>query len=235
VVSAILHRDFTESKDRVRVTVSGPAFLYGPPEALISRSWLARGAEDSQVPRRHAFHFATVTVPEVLNSFLAGRASQSCPQNTDREELFVTEMMSRQDSERMSLLLAMAPEEPGFRGILSYLESLGIELAVVSDCRGVRRQLRATNPSVVITGVTLCDGNWCDLLSFVVESGVGASVIVVSSEIDERLRSEVVSRGAYDLISSPLSPPQLRRCIEEAHYFRKETLSRKIQRTNAAV
>jgi DNA-binding NtrC family response regulator len=142
-------------------------------------------------------------------------------------------MMSHEDSDRVRVLLAMAPEEAGFQGILSSLESLGMDLAVVSDCRGVRRQLRTTNPSVVMSGVTLCDGNWCDLLSFVVESGVGASVIVVSWETDERLRSEVISRGAYDLISTPLSPPQLRRCIEEAHYFRKDALPRSIPRPAA--
>ena len=132
-------------------------------------------------------------------------------------------MMSGEEGERIVVLLAMAPESTGFPGILACLETLGLDLAVVSDCRGVRRELRATNPSVVITGVTLCDGNWCDVLSYVVDSQAAASVVVYSQEIDERLRSEAILRGAYDLISGPVSASQLRRCIEEAHHFRQET------------
>jgi DNA-binding NtrC family response regulator len=133
-----------------------------------------------------------------------------------------------QNSQKIAVLLVMAPESPGFEGILSCLETLDFELAAVSDCRGIRRQLRAANPSVVITGVTLCDGNWCDVLSYIVQCEAGASLVVYSCEIDERLRSEAIARGAYDLISSPLSAPQLRRCIEEAHCFGRE-----VQRTRA--
>jgi DNA-binding NtrC family response regulator len=137
--------------------------------------------------------------------------------------------MVTENNGKIPVLLVMAPESPGFDSILSCLETLDIELAAVSDCRGVRRQLRAANPSVVITGVTLCDGNWCDVLAYIVQCEAGASLVVYSCEIDERLRSEAVSRGAYDLISSPLSAPPLRRCIEEAHCFGRE-----LQRARAA-
>lgn len=130
--------------------------------------------------------------------------------------------MVTENNGKIAVLLVMAPESPGFDSILSCLEALDIELAAVSDCRGVRRQLRAANPSVVITGVTLCDGNWCDVLAYIVQCEAGASLVVYSGEIDERLRSEAVSRGAYDLISSPLSAAPLRRCIEEAHCFGRE-------------
>jgi DNA-binding NtrC family response regulator len=129
--------------------------------------------------------------------------------------------MPSEQNGRISVLLAMPPETPGFRGILSGLEAEDIDLGVVSDCRGVRRQLDATKPSVVVTAVTLCDGNWCDVLSYVVHSEVGASVVLYCLEIDERLRSEALARGAYDLLSGPVSAAQLRRCMEEAHLFSK--------------
>jgi DNA-binding NtrC family response regulator len=126
--------------------------------------------------------------------------------------------------ERISVLLVMAPDSPGFEGLLSCLEMSNADLVVVSDCRGVRRQLRVARPSVIVTGVTLSDGNWCGVLSQVVQSETSASVVVYSQETDDRLRSEVVSRGAYDLLSGPVRAGQLRRCIEEAHYFRKEAM-----------
>jgi DNA-binding NtrC family response regulator len=125
-----------------------------------------------------------------------------------------------EDDGRITVLLAMPPQTPGFRAILAALESLRLDLVVVSDCRGVHRQLHVTRPSVVMTGVTLGDGNWCDVLNFIVQSDVGAGVVVYVHEADERLRSEVVSRGAYDLVSGPAAPAQLLRCLEEAHQFR---------------
>lgn len=136
----------------------------------------------------------------------------------------VSQPFAAEDVDRIAVLLVMAPESPGFAGVLSCLESLDVDLAVVSDCRGVRRQLRTATATVVVTGVTLCDGNWCDVLAHIVQLEADVSMVVYSLQIDERLRSEVISRGAYDLVSGPISAPQLRRCIEEAHYFRREAV-----------
>jgi DNA-binding NtrC family response regulator len=126
--------------------------------------------------------------------------------------------MPSQQNDRISILLVMPPDTPGFAAILACLETQDIDLVVVSDCRGVRRELRIARPSVVITSVTLSDGNWCDVLSQVVHSELGSSVIVYAQEIDERLRSEVLSRGAYGLVARP-SSVRLWPCIQEAHQF----------------
>ncbi len=125
-------------------------------------------------------------------------------------------------SETIGVLLVMEPESPGFAVLLACLETLRIELTVVSDCRGVRRQLSALRPAVVLSGVTLCDGNWCEVLNSVVESGVAASVLVYSHEPDQRLRAEVLARGAYALLSGPLYAPDLLACIGGAHLLRHQ-------------
>ena len=122
--------------------------------------------------------------------------------------------------EEIVLLVVLDAASPELARILSCLEALDIALTVVSGCRGARRELRKTKPSVVITGVTLCDGNWCGVLRSVVESAVAASVVVYSRKTDERLRSEAIARGAYGLLSGAVSVPDMRECVETAHLFR---------------
>ncbi len=53
---------------------------------------------------------------------------------------------------------------------------------------------------MIITQLTLADGNWCDLFKYLVDRGSHASVVVSSPQADERLWSEVLWRGAYDLL-----------------------------------
>jgi DNA-binding NarL/FixJ family response regulator len=128
---------------------------------------------------------------------------------------------------RINVLLVMDPATPCFAAIRSCLEERPIRLTVVSDCRRFRRQLRTTKPTVVITGVTLSDGNWCEVLGTIVEHGILASVVVHSQERDERLRSEAIARGAYGLIWGEQSASEMQDCIETAHLFRTDTRTEK--------
>ena len=78
--------------------------------------------------------------------------------------------------------------------------------------------LLATRPpvEVIITDVTLPDGNWCDIFKYLVDHNVDASVVVSSVRADESLWSEILWRGAYDLLVEPYENRELRRVVEGA-------------------
>jgi len=72
------------------------------------------------------------------------------------------------------VLLVMAP--PASRQVASDLESLeGVSVLLARDCREARLALEAhPDMSLVFTDVSHADGNWADLLRFVVNRGIAA-------------------------------------------------------------
>ena len=68
-------------------------------------------------------------------------------------------------------------------------------------------------PHAVISGVSLSDGNWCDLLAHAVRSELEAKVLVCSATADERLWSEVIWRGGHDVLVEPFDLIHLGRAL----------------------
>ena len=125
-----------------------------------------------------------------------------------------------------SLALVVMPKERR-RPLLQSLESLNFETLLVGNCTEARRLLQTAPPvQVVITQVSLPDGNWCDVLRFLVDSGMEASVVVTSPQADENLWSEVLWRGAYDLLIEPFETDEVRRTMEGALRARRSRVNR---------
>jgi len=103
------------------------------------------------------------------------------------------------------------------RPLVKSLRSLDINVLSVSDCQQARALLR-TRPAIelIITQVTLADGNWCDLFKYLVDRSSHASVVVASPQADERLWSEILWRGAYDLLVEPYKSDEVIRVVEGA-------------------
>ena len=112
-------------------------------------------------------------------------------------------------------LLVMEPERRAT--LLQALRVLDIEVLAVSTCAEARR-LFQTSPSVelVLTEVSLHDGNWSDVLRYLVDNGIEASVVVSSRRPDEHLFSEVIWRGGYDVLVEPYERTDVRRTLEGA-------------------
>ena len=113
------------------------------------------------------------------------------------------EALSRQHVvERKTILLVM---QNGSRNLVAKtLASLAVDSLAVSNCREARAVLRAeASIDVVITQATLADGNWCDILRFLVDFGLHTTAVVSSPHADEHLWSEVLWRGGYDLLVEP--------------------------------
>ena len=88
--------------------------------------------------------------------------------------------------------------------LLAHLENCSREVLVVSNCKEARGILETRPPvQVVLTDVTLPDGNWASVLEDVVQSRLNSAVIVCTGLADTRLWCEVLQRGAYDLLVEP--------------------------------
>jgi DNA-binding NtrC family response regulator len=114
-------------------------------------------------------------------------------------------------------LLLVLPVGERRSTLLQHLESLQLTAQAVDSCRAVRKCMRA-NPdiAIVITQVSLTDGNWCDILSCVVNHGVEARVVVSSSVADERFWSEALWRGVHDVLVEPYDRLEVRRIVDSA-------------------
>ena len=101
--------------------------------------------------------------------------------------------------------------------LLANLESLKIGVLTVRNCCEARQFLRDyPGIELIITAATLPDGNWSDILKCSTDRGVEASVVVTSSYADERLWSEALWRGVYDLLVEPYERFEVQRTVHGA-------------------
>lgn len=108
-------------------------------------------------------------------------------------------------------------EDDGRRArLLARLRSVKISLTIVKSCRDARRVWQREPQDIVITDVSLPDGNWCDIVKQLVDTGSRAAVVVCSPRADATLWSEVIWRGAHDLLVEPYQGDEVRRSVEGA-------------------
>jgi DNA-binding NtrC family response regulator len=101
--------------------------------------------------------------------------------------------------------------------MLAELDAIGIKTWPAETCHEARRLLEnRPRVDVVISDLSLADGNWCDVFKHLVDTGSHASMIVTTRQADERLWSEVLWRGAYDLLLEPYEKGHVRRVVEGA-------------------
>jgi DNA-binding NtrC family response regulator len=114
-----------------------------------------------------------------------------------------------------SVVLVMASRDPALDGLLEQLEQLNVALQPVVSLQEFQQLFRRNHPAeVVITGVSLPDGNWCDVLTSTVRAGSSARVLVCSQDADERFWSEAIWRGVYDILVAPFTTEYLQRSVE---------------------
>jgi DNA-binding NtrC family response regulator len=113
------------------------------------------------------------------------------------------------------VVLVMASHDPVLRDIQELLEELRIPVRLVASLQRfqqvIRREPRA---EVVITGVSLPDGNWCDVLTSTIRCGSAARVLICSPEADERFWSEAIWRGVHDILIAPFSSEDIERAVD---------------------
>lgn len=101
--------------------------------------------------------------------------------------------------------------------MLAELDSIGVKAWPAETCQEARRLLEnRPRVDVVISDLSLADGNWCDVFKHLVDTDIHASLVVTTRQADERLWSEVLWRGAYDLLVEPYEKGHVRRVVEGA-------------------
>ena len=116
-----------------------------------------------------------------------------------------------------AVVLLVMPSSERRSMLLSKLESVNAKFLAAESCRDARTVLRdQVDVNVIVTDTTLTDGNWCDVLNHVAHLGSRANVVVTSEIGDERLWSEVLWRGAYDLLLEPVEAREVQQVMEGA-------------------
>ncbi len=115
-----------------------------------------------------------------------------------------------------SVLLVYDQDEP-VCGVERIFLSTGIRLRRSRNCFEARSLLgEPFVPNVVVTDLTLPDGDWSDILRAANAFSAKTPVIVVSRLLDIRLYLDVLERGAHDFVVPPISPSELAYIIRGA-------------------
>ena len=110
------------------------------------------------------------------------------------------------DMESKLPLVAVAVESNQDRSrLVQLLDSLNVGVIAHKSLATLRRSLLRDEVDLVITDVTLPDGNWIDVLRLTFEASTPPGIIVHSRLVNDRLWSEVLWRGAYDMLIAPYS------------------------------
>ena len=113
-----------------------------------------------------------------------------------------------------TIVVVMSPADPSLEPITRQLGRLGVTPQSVATVREACALFEPCDqPHAVISGVSLSDGNWCDLLAHTVRSEVEAKVLVCAATADERLWSEVIWRGGHDVLVEPFDLIHLSRAL----------------------
>lgn len=116
---------------------------------------------------------------------------------------------------RTSVVLVMASRDPVFADLQKQLERLSVAVQPVVSLKEFQQLMQRDQPAeVVISGVSLPDGNWCDVLTSTVRAGSLARVLVCSQDADERFWSEAIWRGVHDILVAPFITEYFRRAVE---------------------
>jgi DNA-binding NtrC family response regulator len=100
--------------------------------------------------------------------------------------------------------------------LVALLRALHLNVAAHKGLGTLRRSLLRDKVDLVITDVTLPDGNWVDVLRAALQASPSPGILVHSRLINDRLWSEVLWRGAHDMLIAPFSSKDGCEIVESA-------------------
>lgn len=101
--------------------------------------------------------------------------------------------------------------------LMQHLSAAKLNVYSIETCQGARAFL-SDHPTVdlIITELSLPDGNWCDMVRHMVDHTERTAMVVTCPEADEQLWSEVLWRGVFDLLVEPYDRQFVKRVVEGA-------------------
>lgn len=113
-----------------------------------------------------------------------------------------------------TVLVVMSPERsPDLIRSLSAVVPL---VVTVPTCDEASSVLRREPVGLVLTDLSLPDGSWCDVVNRAGDLRPGTPVVVCARLADERLWTDVLDAGGFDVLAEPYQEPELRRVLDAA-------------------
>jgi DNA-binding response OmpR family regulator len=107
-----------------------------------------------------------------------------------------------------SFILFVHPERDIPQELISLARKLPATVLYASTCEQARSVLTEKPVDLVVTALSLPDGNWDCVFRSLVEIDSTASVLVITPEESEHLRDEIAGRGGSGLLVEPLTRNQ---------------------------
>ena len=116
---------------------------------------------------------------------------------------------------RVTALLVMPQERS--TALLNHLTKMEASVIAAGSC-GEAAELLREEPGVgvVLTDLCLPDGSWFDVLNRVSDASPWAQVVVCARVADERLWTQVLEAGGFDVLVEPYQDREVRRILGAA-------------------
>ncbi|PWU03304.1 MAG: hypothetical protein C5B51_19155 [Terriglobia bacterium] len=111
-----------------------------------------------------------------------------------------------------SVLLVSADRQDRPR-LQRILDPAGYRLINAETCTDALRLAGRYRPPVLVCDTWLPDGGWKEMLHEIAAMPDAPLLIVISTQADDRLWSEVLNLGGYDVLSKPLADEEVLRVI----------------------
>jgi DNA-binding NtrC family response regulator len=114
------------------------------------------------------------------------------------------------------IILSVSPDQEDHATLRHRLMQPIWSLYVADSVSSARKVLEAHNVAVVLCERDLIPGNWTEMLDVLMEIQNSPPLIVTSRLADDKLWSEALTRGAYDVLAKPFYQEDLLRSLHLA-------------------
>jgi DNA-binding response OmpR family regulator len=129
-------------------------------------------------------------------------------------------------------VLAVSPNEEDHANLRAIFSHSNWKIFGARDRHEAMRMLDPYRMTVLLCERELPDGNWKSLLDALAALPIPPMLIVTSNDVDASLWADVLSAGAYDVLSKPFDRTEVTRVISLAWLHWKEEATR-ISRASA--
>lgn len=96
------------------------------------------------------------------------------------------------------------------------LTKIGCRVEVFEDSKEALKRIDEKEFDIIVTDIMMADVNGIQLLEYAQKKSTRTKVIMITGYATEALAREAMAKGAFDMISKPFRPNDLREVIAKA-------------------
>ena len=96
------------------------------------------------------------------------------------------------------------------------LTKIGCQVEVFEDSKEALKRIDEKEFDIIVTDIMMADVNGIQLLEYIQKKSNRTKVIMITGYATEALAREAMAKGAFDIISKPFRPNDLREVIAKA-------------------